>query len=70
MLLTGVQRAYIYSLTDLIELRKLRKSRQGIDVTKLNEGSVKKRKKQENAEEGESANGGTVISSKTQTDEE
>ena len=33
------------SLDDLIELRKLRRARQGIDVTKLNKGEPKKRKK-------------------------
>ncbi|KAF8915390.1 hepatocellular carcinoma-associated antigen 59-domain-containing protein [Mucidula mucida] len=32
-------------LADLLELRKLRKSRQGIDVAKLNKGDMKKKRK-------------------------
>ncbi|KDR84038.1 hypothetical protein GALMADRAFT_236633 [Galerina marginata CBS 339.88] len=32
-------------LADLLELRKLRKTRQGIDVAKLNKGDLKKKKK-------------------------
>ena len=32
-------------LEDILELRKLRRARQGIDVTKLNKGDVKKKKK-------------------------
>ncbi|KIM46463.1 hypothetical protein M413DRAFT_441556 [Hebeloma cylindrosporum] len=32
-------------LADLLELRKLRKSRQGIDVSKLNKGDLKKKRK-------------------------
>lgn len=39
-------------LADLIELRKLRKARQGIDVAKLNKGDIKKKKKRPR-EEGE-----------------
>jgi hypothetical protein len=39
-------------LEDLIELRKLRKGRQGIDVARLNNGDVKKKKKRPR-EEGE-----------------
>lgn len=39
-------------MEDLIELRKLRKARHGIDVAKLNNGEVKKRKKRPR-EEGE-----------------
>lgn len=35
----------IYSVADLIELRKLRKAREGIDVTKLVKGDVKKKRK-------------------------
>ncbi|KAF9464793.1 hepatocellular carcinoma-associated antigen 59-domain-containing protein [Collybia nuda] len=41
------------ALADLIELRKLRRARQGIDVTKLNKGDAKKRKKRPRPEEGE-----------------
>jgi hypothetical protein len=33
------------SLADLLELRKLRKAREGIDVTKLNKGDLKKKRK-------------------------
>lgn len=33
------------SLADLLELRKLRKAREGIDVAKLNKGDVRKKKK-------------------------
>ncbi|KAJ7682371.1 hepatocellular carcinoma-associated antigen 59-domain-containing protein, partial [Mycena polygramma] len=43
-------------LNDLIELRKLRKARQGIDAAKLNKGDAKKKKKRpredEEAEQG------------------
>ncbi|GLB34135.1 putative hepatocellular carcinoma-associated antigen 59 [Lyophyllum shimeji] len=39
-------------LADLIELRKLRKARQGIDAAKLNKGDVRKKKKRPR-EEGE-----------------
>ena len=34
-----------YRLAELIELRKLRKAKQGIDANKLNKGDVKKRRK-------------------------
>ncbi|KAG7097354.1 hypothetical protein E1B28_004705 [Marasmius oreades] len=40
-------------LADLLELRKLRKNRQGIDVAKLTKGDVKKKRKKEEAEEDE-----------------
>jgi len=41
-------------LAELIELRKLRRAREGIDVTKLQKGDVKKKKKKKRArEEGE-----------------
>ncbi|PPQ79495.1 hypothetical protein CVT25_003377 [Psilocybe cyanescens] len=39
-------------LADLLELRKLRKAREGIDVAKLNKGDLKKKKKRPR-EEGE-----------------
>jgi hypothetical protein len=41
-------------LADLLELRKLRKARGGIDVAKLNKGDIKKKKKRarEEGEEG------------------
>ncbi|KIY52321.1 hypothetical protein FISHEDRAFT_35379 [Fistulina hepatica ATCC 64428] len=40
-----------YSLSDLIELRKLRKAREGIDLQKLNQGDKKKRKRPREPEE-------------------
>lgn len=43
-------------VAELIELRKLRKLRQGIDVAKLNKGDVKKRKKKR-TREGEDKDG-------------
>ncbi|KAG2128978.1 hepatocellular carcinoma-associated antigen 59-domain-containing protein [Suillus clintonianus] len=44
-------------ISELIELRKLKKSRQGIDVSKLSKGDAKKRK-HKTAEDGEEAQGG------------
>ncbi|KAG2068083.1 hypothetical protein BDR04DRAFT_1103882 [Suillus decipiens] len=44
-------------ISELIELRKLRKSRQGIDVSKLSKGDAKKRKRK-TAEDGQEAEGG------------
>ncbi|KAG1763180.1 hepatocellular carcinoma-associated antigen 59-domain-containing protein [Suillus occidentalis] len=44
-------------ISELIELRKLRKSRQGIDVSKLSKGDAKKRKRK-TAEDGQEAQGG------------
>lgn len=38
-------------LADLIELRRLRKSRQGIDASKLNKGDVKKKRRRPKDEE-------------------
>ncbi|KIK03130.1 hypothetical protein K443DRAFT_676977 [Laccaria amethystina LaAM-08-1] len=40
-------------ITDLIELRKLRKARGGIDVAKLNKGDVKRKRKRTKEEEGD-----------------
>ena len=40
-----------FRISDLIELRKLRRARQGIDVTKLHKGDAKRRQKR--AREGE-----------------
>lgn len=37
--------AHSRSLEDIIELRKLRRAREGIDVSKLNKGEPRKRKK-------------------------
>ncbi|KAF5321992.1 hypothetical protein D9619_000565 [Psilocybe cf. subviscida] len=39
-------------IADLLELRKLRKAREGIDVSKLNKGNPKKKKKRPREEEG------------------
>ncbi|KAI0065712.1 hypothetical protein BV25DRAFT_1797810 [Artomyces pyxidatus] len=44
-------------VSELIELRKLRRSRQGIDVTKLNKGDVKKKKRKQAEEVQEEAYG-------------
>ena len=41
------------SLADLIELRKLRRQRQGIDSTKLTKGDAKKKKKRQREDEVE-----------------
>lgn len=40
------------SLEDILELRRLRRARQGIDAAKLNKGDVKKKKKKESEGEG------------------
>lgn len=40
-------------IADLIELRKLRKARGGIDVAKLNKGDVKKKRKRMREEDGD-----------------
>jgi hypothetical protein len=46
--------AYSYlRVADLIELRKLRKSREGIDVAKLGKGDIKKKKKKKKTKEEE-----------------
>lgn len=43
-----------FRISDLIELRKLRRARQGIDVTKLHKGDAKRRQKRvREGEEGE-----------------
>jgi hypothetical protein len=44
-------------ISELIELRKLRKSRQGIDVSKLSKADAKKRKRK-TAEDGQETEGG------------
>lgn len=43
----------IVRIADLIELRRLRRARRGIDVARLNKGDVKRRRKREREEEGE-----------------
>lgn len=44
----------LYSLADLLELRKLKKARQGIDASKLSKGDTKRRRKKpvEEVDEG------------------
>lgn len=41
----------VFSLADIIELRKLRRAREGIDVAKLQKGDAKKKKKRVREEE-------------------
>ncbi|KAG1734984.1 hypothetical protein EDB19DRAFT_1896336 [Suillus lakei] len=53
----GRQITTVYSISELIELRKLKKSRQGIDVSKLSKGDAKKRKRK-TAEDGQEVQGG------------
>lgn len=51
-------------LADLLELRRLKKLRQGIDAAKLSKGDVKKRRKRTREEEEELAGGlrkGTAV---------
>ena len=48
---------FSYRLSELLELRKLRKSRQGIDIHKLSKGDVKRRKRR-NTEEDEHQDAG------------
>ncbi|KAI0311027.1 hepatocellular carcinoma-associated antigen 59-domain-containing protein [Amylostereum chailletii] len=55
---------------ELIELRKLRKARQGIDVSKLNSGDVKKRRKRKKEDEEEQAYGLQPGAKVDQEDEE
>ncbi|KIJ69789.1 hypothetical protein HYDPIDRAFT_171770 [Hydnomerulius pinastri MD-312] len=56
-------------LSDLIELRKLRKARRGIDVQKLYKGDVKK-KKRRNTEDEPEDKGGLRAGAKVDDDEE
>ncbi|KAJ7044760.1 hepatocellular carcinoma-associated antigen 59-domain-containing protein [Mycena alexandri] len=57
-------------LNDLIELRKLRKARQGIDAAKLNKGDAKKNKKKRPREEEEAERGGLRKTAPIPEDEE
>ncbi|EJD01558.1 uncharacterized protein FOMMEDRAFT_135745 [Fomitiporia mediterranea MF3/22] len=57
-------------LDDLIELRKLRRARQGIDVTKLNKGEPRKRKKNADADDGSTTTPVGLIKGKTREIEE
>ncbi|PFH49234.1 hypothetical protein AMATHDRAFT_148058 [Amanita thiersii Skay4041] len=57
-------------LADLIEIRKLRRAREGIDVTKLQKGDAKKKKKKREREEGEEDVGGLRQGTKDDEDEE
>jgi hypothetical protein len=56
-------------LNDLIELRKLRKARQGIDAAKLNKGDARKKKKRPR-EEDEAEVGGLRKAAPIPEDEE
>ena len=47
-----------YRLSELLELRKLRKSRQGIDIQKLSKGVVKRRKRRATEEDEHQDAGG------------
>ena len=47
MILAGL----VISLADLIELRKLRKAREGIDIEKLTKGDAKKKRKRPKEED-------------------
>ena len=58
------------SLDDLIELRKLRRARKGIDVTKLNKGEPRKRKKNADADDGSTTTPVGLIKGKTREIEE
>ncbi|KAJ7368734.1 hepatocellular carcinoma-associated antigen 59-domain-containing protein [Mycena albidolilacea] len=60
-------------LNDLIELRKLRKARQGIDAAKLNKGDARKKKKRPREEEEAEQGGlrkGAAIPEDEEDDEE
>jgi hypothetical protein len=57
-------------LEDLIELRKLRKTRQGIDAAKLNKGDAKKKKKRAREEEGEQGGLKKGVAKDTNDDDE
>lgn len=61
-----ISNRHLYRLADLIELRKLRKSKEGIDVAKLNKGNVKKKKRPRD----ESEIGGLKKGASTHDDEE
>ena len=58
------------SLEDLLELRKLRRAREGIDVGKLNKGELKKRKKKNVDADGFELYTGPVGLSKKEKEEE
>ncbi|OJA15330.1 hypothetical protein AZE42_03347 [Rhizopogon vesiculosus] len=55
-------------IAELIELRKLRKSRQGIDVQKLSKGDAKK-KKRKTAEDEQEAQGGLRAGARVDNDD-
>ncbi|KAL4076339.1 hepatocellular carcinoma-associated antigen 59-domain-containing protein [Scleroderma yunnanense] len=59
-----------HPLSELLELRKLRKSRQGIDIQKLSKGDVKRRKRR-NAEEDEHQDpGGLKLGAKAEDEDD
>ncbi|KAG1752362.1 hepatocellular carcinoma-associated antigen 59-domain-containing protein [Suillus paluster] len=56
-------------ISELIELRKLKKSRQGIDVQKLSKGDAKKRKRK-TAEDGQEVQGGLRAGARVDDEED
>lgn len=61
---------HAFSLADLIELRKLRKARQGIDVDRLNKGDVKKKRRRPTEDEEKDQGGLKAGASKETVDDE
>lgn len=57
-------------MADLIELRKLRKARQGIDVDRLNKGDVKKKRRRPTEDEEKDQGGLKAGASKDTADDE
>lgn len=68
-ILTHFAHHFLHSLEDLIELRKLRRSREGIDVGKLNKGDPKKKKKK-TGDEATSTPTGLIKSARTEVIED
>ena len=58
------------SIADLIELRKLRKAREGIDVAKLTKGDVKKKRKRPKEPEAEAYGLKPGVSTQDKDDDE
>ena len=60
----------LVSLEELIELRKLRRLHQGIDVSKLNKGEPKRRKRSEDDGSATTTPSGLVKSSRKEEERE
>ena len=58
----------LVSLEELIELRKLRRLHQGIDVSKLNKGEPKRRKRSEDDDSATTTPSGLVKGSRKEED--